>query len=74
MSHVFLLLGQWETGHRGVVEEVVGVVEVVGGESDDLTDLNLEESVNLNDTVEMTNRESPVHRHTLYTMYRDTVR
>lgn len=37
--------------------EVVGVAEVVGGESDELTDLTLEESVNLNDTAVTINRE-----------------
>lgn len=58
MIHVCLISGQWEKDHRGVVEEVVGEVVVVGGgESDDLTDLTLEESVNLTDTVEMTNRK-----------------
>lgn len=58
MIHVFNPLGQWETDHRGVVVGVVvEVVEVVGGELDELTDLTLEESANLTDTVEMTNRQ-----------------
>lgn len=60
MIHVFLPLGQWETDHQGVVVGVVEVVEVVGGESDELTDLTLEESVTLIDTAETTDRELPV--------------
>lgn len=57
MTNVFLPLDQWETDHQGVVVEVVGVVEAVDGESDELMDLTLEESVNLIDTAETTNRE-----------------
>lgn len=57
MIRVFLHVGQQETDHRGVVVGVVVDVEVVDGESDELTDLTLGENVNLTDTAEMTNRE-----------------